>query len=221
MFFLRSYFYMIFLKRVMQHDVEEMIRESAIFKSNCIKVLLLDRDWQPMGVVTWQKAMTLILSAGKVRAQVVQEYADKVIHSVNQTFQVPSVVRVFGISQRRKIIPCNSDNVFYRDEYRCAYCGRKCLKKDLTIDHIFPVVQGGQDSWKNLITACGDCNRKKGGRTPKQANMPLLYRPKEPKWSMNFYLKLNRSDPIKDWSEYLYGLDETSLSYQNDDVTSE
>ena len=199
----------------MKLKIEEMSEELA-FTKNSMKVLLLDQYWQPVAVITWQKAMSLILTTHKQKAQVVQEYPDKVIHSVNKSFNVPSIVRVFGVGKKRSSIPCTSDNVFYRDQYLCAYCGVKQAKRNLTIDHIFPVVQGGQRSWKNLISACRACNEKKGGRTPKQANMPLLFRPKEPEWSLPFYFKLTKNDPISHWSEYIYGLDQSILINEAD-----
>ena len=192
--------------------------ENVTFKNSTMKVLLLDKYWQPLAIISWQKAMSLILTTHKEKAQVIQEYPDQTVHTVSQSFKVPSVVRVFGVGKRHNTIPCTSDNVFYRDQYTCAYCNQKYLKRFLTIDHIFPVVQGGQRSWKNLITACKKCNQTKGGRTPKQANMPLNFRPSEPTWTLAFHLKLNRSDPIKHWSEYIYGLDEIIRPFEMDEL---
>jgi len=55
--------------------------------------------------------------------------------------------------------------VLQRDGFRCQYCG-KTAKDDvkLEIDHIRPRCEGGTDEMINLITACFDCNRSKGGR---------------------------------------------------------
>ena len=62
--------------------------------------------------------------------------------------------------------------------YRCAYCGRKLNKKDITVDHIFPVNRlsydlkarkmaknfgiTGANEAKNLVAACQSCNSRKG-----------------------------------------------------------
>lgn len=51
--------------------------------------------------------------------------------------------------------------VFERDEYRCARCGGFL---DLEVDHIVPLILGGEDSLENYQTLCGQHNRKKGGR---------------------------------------------------------
>lgn len=58
----------------------------------------------------------------------------------------------------------------------------KLPPKDLTLDHVVPVSRGGLKSWTNIVTACRDCNQRKGGRTPREAEMPLKSRPAEPKW---------------------------------------
>ena len=51
--------------------------------------------------------------------------------------------------------------VFKRDGFRCAYCGKSPPEVSLECDHIEPVSKGGKDDLNNLITACFDCNRGK------------------------------------------------------------
>jgi 5-methylcytosine-specific restriction endonuclease McrA len=50
----------------------------------------------------------------------------------------------------------------------------------LTVDHIHPKSRGGENTWLNLVTCCGSCNRKKGDKTPDEANMKLRFKPYEP-----------------------------------------
>jgi 5-methylcytosine-specific restriction endonuclease McrA len=54
----------------------------------------------------------------------------------------------------------------------CAYCGDPDPGE---VDHVIPVAQGGTCNPRNLVPACGQCNRAKGGRTPEQwaAGAPL------------------------------------------------
>lgn len=52
--------------------------------------------------------------------------------------------------------------VFKRDSFTCQYCGSKAPDVVLEVDHIKPVVEGGDNSITNLITSCFDCNRGKG-----------------------------------------------------------
>lgn len=72
--------------------------------------------------------------------------------------------------------------LFARDKQLCLYCGKEYSKHILTRDHVKPLSQGGRDKWENVVSACFRCNSKKGGRTPQQANMPLLAIPYRPSW---------------------------------------
>lgn len=79
-----------------------------------------------------------------------------------------------------QVPPLNNRELFRRDRHICAYCGHQGSAFRLTRDHITPVSQGGRDVWMNVVTACRPCNQKKGGRTPEQARMQLLYAPYVP-----------------------------------------
>jgi hypothetical protein len=54
------------------------------------------------------------------------------------------------------------DAVFARDRYACVYCGTTDVKFEC--DHVLPRTLGGLSVLENLATACGGCNRSKGGR---------------------------------------------------------
>ena len=51
--------------------------------------------------------------------------------------------------------------VFKRDGFACAYCGKTPPTIILEVDHIDPKSKDGTDDINNLITACFDCNRGK------------------------------------------------------------
>ena len=51
--------------------------------------------------------------------------------------------------------------VFKRDGFKCAYCGKNPPEVTLEADHIDPKANGGTDDINNLITACFACNRGK------------------------------------------------------------
>lgn len=53
--------------------------------------------------------------------------------------------------------------VFARDGHLCVYCGKGPPEVELTVDHVEPRMRGGDNSSGNLVTACMDCNRSKGG----------------------------------------------------------
>ena len=54
--------------------------------------------------------------------------------------------------------------IFKRDSFTCQYCGRMAPDAVLEVDHINPVVSGGDNDIMNLITSCFDCNGGKGKR---------------------------------------------------------
>lgn len=51
--------------------------------------------------------------------------------------------------------------VYARDGRRCRLCG---ATEDLTLDHIYPQVLGGQHTEDNLRVLCRSCNSAKGAR---------------------------------------------------------
>lgn len=67
--------------------------------------------------------------------------------------------------------------IFLRDRFICQYCGKIFDSPELTLDHILPKSRNGKSTWENLITACKNCNVKKGDRTPNEAGMILAKKP--------------------------------------------
>ncbi len=61
----------------------------------------------------------------------------------------------------RKIPTQRRWEVWERDNFTCRKCGSR---KNLEIDHIFPVSKGGDNTIENLQTLCKSCNSKKGNR---------------------------------------------------------
>ena len=56
------------------------------------------------------------------------------------------------------------EQIFARDDFQCVYCGERFEPDALTVDHVEPRMRGGDRSGGNLVTACGACNARKGGR---------------------------------------------------------
>ena len=51
-------------------------------------------------------------------------------------------------------------------EEKCYYCGSKALPKDLTMDHVVPIIRGGKSTKNNVVPACKECNNKKKHSLP-------------------------------------------------------
>lgn len=48
----------------------------------------------------------------------------------------------------------------------CHYCGRTFAPKDLTLDHIVPLIRGGLSTKGNCVPACKECNNRKKDLLP-------------------------------------------------------
>lgn len=44
---------------------------------------------------------------------------------------------------------------------KCYYCNTKVPPKELTMDHLVPIIRGGKSVKGNIVTACKECNNKK------------------------------------------------------------
>jgi len=170
--------------------------------------LVLDSNWMPIELIHWQDAVTNIVTG---RAKVVREdEAGRVLRSPRHTISMPRVIVMHNyakkLRRRVSILPTRA-NILTRDDHTCQYCGKYFAAKDLTLDHVVPLCQRGQDTWENLVAACRHCNRRKDGRTPAQAGMPLLREPFTPKASDPKYNRKLRMSKLRpewmDWSDWL------------------
>jgi 5-methylcytosine-specific restriction endonuclease McrA len=97
--------------------------------------------------------------------------------------------------------PLTNSALFRRDFNLCLYCGGSFPVRELSRDHVTPMVQGGADQWNNVVTACKRCNHHKGGRTPEQAGTQLLAIPFTPNHAEYIYLQGRRI--LTDQMEFL------------------
>ena len=103
--------------------------------------------------------------------------------------------------KERYVPPLNNPALFRRDSNLCLYCGESFRAVDLSRDHVTPVIQGGRDTWNNVVTACRRCNNHKAGRTPEEAGMQLLAVPFTPTHAEYIYLQGRRV--LADQMEFL------------------
>lgn len=167
------------------------------------QTLVLDKAYQALEIVSWQRAMTL-LCEGKV--EVVEEYQDSVVRTVTLQFQTPAVIRFFDkLRTNKRAIKFSRQNVYARDKGRCQYCGNNVRRDIATYDHVVPRSKGGHTNWTNIVIACQDCNQKKRDRLPAQAGMRLRTEPVKPK-SLNgqtsFTLTYRKSYPAE-WKQWM------------------
>ena len=166
--------------------------------------LVLNAAYMPISRTTWQKAITWLWTG---RAEVVEEYENRVVRSPSFEIKVPSIIRFLGRVRGlfRKGVKFNRHNVYLRDKGRCVYCGNKVSKSNFTYDHVAPKSQGGKTIWTNVVIACLRCNQRKSNRTPAQARMRLRVQPIRPRslpGTAHSSLAWNEDMP-ETWKDYL------------------
>jgi 5-methylcytosine-specific restriction endonuclease McrA len=48
----------------------------------------------------------------------------------------------------------------------CYHCGVKCSPRELTMDHLIPVIRGGKSTKGNLVPSCKKCNSERKYQLP-------------------------------------------------------
>jgi 5-methylcytosine-specific restriction endonuclease McrA len=157
-------------------------------------VLLLDRNFFPIKVIAWKRAMQLIYGRGC--AEVISFY------EAGETEYDTAVIRL-----TRRAFPGNPYKIkvkFYRrqvlirDRFTCMYCGWQ-NRSDMTIDHVMPKSRGGPTSYDNCVAACKTCNQKKSDNTPEEARMRLIEKPTAPLKGV----VLNIVDIPQEWLDFI------------------
>ena len=109
------------------------------------RVLLLNGStWEPLSVITVQRAINLVLGGKAIAVEMTGQY----LHTVRKKFEVPSVIALRSyVNVPRRKSHWSRKGVLVRDDYTCIYCGNKLgtlvkgkilSKRDFTIDHIIP-----------------------------------------------------------------------------------
>ncbi|MDX2272605.1 MAG: HNH endonuclease [Cyanobacteriota bacterium] len=141
-------------------------------------IVVFSPNYLPITRIPIKRAIVLLLT-GKAEPLLLMNVPIWRIRSAHQVLEVPEHIRLLtrGCERGWRVPAVNRRDVFRRDHHTCQYCG---CGHHLTLDHVIPLSQGGRDTWENLVTACETCNQRKGNRTPEQAAMPLLTKPKAP-----------------------------------------
>lgn len=190
-------------------------------------VLVLNRSFLPVHVTSAQRAFCLVFKAAAEVVDVqdgrfdlynfeswqeVSEFKRKSgltdgesdwVATVSYEIEVPRIIRLVLYNRYpEQKARFNRRNIYARDRNLCQYCGRRFPSSELSIDHIVPVSQGGKTCWENVVCACTDCNKRKGGRTPQQAHMRLVRPPVAPRRNPLIALKLRRRKYFS-WKHFL------------------
>lgn len=186
------------------------------------KVLVLNKNWQPVSAVSLKKAIKLLFPVkanGTPKARIIEpesyqtfswEDWSKFRPSIDEeqlkagrySFRIPEIILLSDYDKQvRQEVHFSRRNLYKRDEMTCQYCGKRPGINGLNVDHVLPRSKGGESSWTNCVLSCIDCNSRKANRTPKEAHMKLLKQPVKPNltsFKIDGYVK-----PIKSWEAFI------------------
>jgi 5-methylcytosine-specific restriction endonuclease McrA len=174
---------------------------------NQCSALVLNADYRPLSyfplsVLNWQDAIKTLVRGS---VTVLSEY-NRVVRSPSQEIKLPSVLVLNDYVPDRRTPAFTRFNVFLRDGWQCQYCGHHFKTQELTFDHVIPRSRGGRTIWSNIVTACHDCNVRKGDRLPTEVRMFPMQDPVQP--SIGALQKrgrlLSQNFLHESWRDYLY-----------------
>ena len=159
-------------------------------------VLVLNQDFSPLTLSSVERAFLLIYLE---KAEMLDVLHGKVLRTVSNSYPCPSVIRILDYKKiPYKGVVLTRHNLFKRDGFQCQYCG---TSSNLTLDHVQPKSRGGKSTWANLVTACKQCNARKGDANPEEIQMKLRKKPVKPSYIV--YLKSSAGRLQQDWLKYL------------------
>lgn len=202
------------------------------------KVLVLNKRWTAVGVVSLERAITMLFScdakSNEPKASVIDdcctpwtweewallrpEEGDDSINACSGKFKIPEVIKLNRYDKMpQHKIHFSRRTIYKRDGNTCMYCGGRPGTEELTIDHVLPRSKGGLTTWENCVLACVDCNSIKADKLlPDVRNkkfpsgMKLLTVPKKPQF--NVY---RGEMPYKSWGQWL------SIVYWNTELEND
>lgn len=182
-----------------------------------LPVLVINRLYQPVQITSARRAILLLYGGSAAalddrgelfdfaawRKQPIRD-DDEALAIVGGSLRIPRVIHLRRYDRaRRPTVRLTRKNVMLRDNHLCQYCAARLPTRDLNIDHVLPRSRGGPDSWENLVTACRECNLRKGWRTPEEASMRLLRQPFAPRWTVTMQILMGVQRPVKEWQPFL------------------
>lgn len=168
-----------------------------------MRVLLLSQSYEPISVISWQKAISMSILN---KIEIIKEYEGKYIHSVYLSIKVPAVARLLNSFKRsHRRVKFNKTNILARDGWKCCYCGNSFPARELTYDHVVPRSRGGKTNFENVVACCIECNKKKGSHLPHEIGFKLKKKPARPEWSLILSTVLLQRKIPDAWKEFVRG----------------
>ncbi len=170
--------------------------------------LCLNKRWQPIGVKSVRDAFSELVHPNCVALNVIYKKnkdesldfsevediqavkwedwiklpvreCDLEIRTSKMSIRVPTIIASSKYSEipTKRFRPTKR-NIWLRDNGICQYSGKKLKPEEANIDHPFPKSRGGPNTWENMVLCHKDINSKKGSKTPEEAGLKLIRKPK-------------------------------------------
>ena len=183
-------------------------------------VLVLNRNWQAIGVKTPMEAFSMIAggaataldieTGGHIRPVTWAEWltlpvreGHNVIGTVKGPVRVPAVLVLAKFDKVPKKRPkFGVRGIWERDGGVCQYTGRKLRAGEGNIDHVVPLSRGGPTSWENCVLADKRVNSRKGSKLPEEAGLKLLKAPRVPR-EVPVTLLIKNTHRVREWEMFL------------------
>ncbi len=165
-----------------------------------MSVLLLNATFEPLRVISVQRAVCLIIGD---KAEVLEE-SDEPMRSASTEMQVPKVIRLryFVKIPYRSKAPLNRRTLMARDGGTCQY--NNCTRSGKTIDHVLPRSRGGKHEWENVVACCEKCNSDKADYLVSELGWTLRTKPFTPQGTKWVVLGIAaRGSDADIWEQYL------------------
>lgn len=182
--------------------------------------VLVINGGRPFQILPWQKIVKTIFNYDS-KIYVLEEYKNFPLHAGGgvEIMKCPSVVTLKGYVRFIPPPKYSKRQVFYRDNYRCQYCGEVIKNSnEREIDHVIPRadVDCPGSVFENVVLSCTRCNQQKSNKTIEQMSQEfcwngkpfkLIKKPDVPEktvGNISRYITMVGKHNIM-WLDYLYG----------------
>jgi 5-methylcytosine-specific restriction endonuclease McrA len=180
-------------------------------------VLVLNIDFSPYDVWNWQKVMVKLLTTNSI-APLYNDDGSIIKHDMlirdgqGNRYDLPAVIILREyVGNHNHLAPYTKSNIYARDLGICQYCGIETNPNNRSVDHVIPRANYNPrrysfalSSFANVVTCCRPCNLKKRNRTPQQADMKLIRKPKSITRAQAYKNKLVMLSNIPEsWHDYI------------------
>lgn len=161
------------------------------------QVLVLNRQWQAINVITVQAALSMMaadaatgmdFSDGNFVPVKWSDWLNLPVRAGDDCVSTPSrrvraprvIIAVKFNKVPLKRPPLTMRHLRERDGGRCAYTERLLKPEECSMEHVVPRSKGGTTEWKNVVLADKRINNFRGNRSLKEAGLTLKIQPTVP-----------------------------------------